>query len=206
MANFIYLKRSWDQCNTVIQSTLSRSLPTAGDCDLSWLADHAIVQTAAYVTVVWVIDSGASCHLCTEFHTFNSIQKLLLPIGIEPGDKSKVTVSQHELVDISQQYVVNALYMPMFWLSLHSLNQLVMARYTSTIGCRKCSILSQSITMTVTWVNNLYIISPATAPTSTSVSTKSTSPWRNRINERASPKADTTISQRALSTEYHMPT
>jgi hypothetical protein len=50
-----------------------------------------------------------------------------MPIVIELGDYNKVTVSHHHLVNISQEYKVNALYMPMFWLSIHTINQLYTA-------------------------------------------------------------------------------
>jgi len=105
---------------------------------------------------------------------FNSIEKLHQPIVIELGDDNKVTVSHHGLNNISQEYAVNALYTPTFWLSLLSITQLGTAGYTSTFGCRKCSISSPSITITGHWVNDVYIISPASAFTSIvpSVSTK----------------------------------
>jgi len=48
-------------------------------------------------------------------------------------------------------------------------------------------------------VDDLYIISPATALTSTSMSTKSTSRWRKRKRERALWSAHTTCSQHSTS-------
>jgi len=79
--------------------------------------------------------------------TFNSIKKLLQPIVIELGDDNKVTVSHHGLLNVSQEYEVNALYMPTFQLSLLSINQLDTAGYTFTFQRCKCSIVSPSITI-----------------------------------------------------------
>jgi len=62
------------------------------------------------------------------------IKKLRQPIVIELGDDNKVTVSHHGLVNISQEYEVNALYTPTFQLSLLSINPLDTAGYTSTFG------------------------------------------------------------------------
>jgi len=89
----------------------------------------------------------------------------------------------------------------MFRLSLLSINQLDTAGYTSTFGCGKCSISSPSITITGNWVNDLYIISPATALTSTvpSISMKST--WRKEKRKRASSSAHITVQSIVHSTE-----
>jgi hypothetical protein len=86
--------------------------------------------------------------------------------------------------------------MPTFRLSLLSINQLDTARYTSTFGPGKCSISSPSITITGNRVNDLYIISPANALTSTvpSMSTKSTSRRRKKKRNRGSSSAHTTVS------------
>jgi len=129
------------------------------------------------------------------------MKKLCQPIVIELGDDNKVTVSHHGLVNVSHEYEVNALYTPIFRLSLLSITQLHTARYTSTFGRGKCSISSTSITITGYRVNDLYIISPATALTSTipSMSTKSTARKEKRM--RASSSAHITVPSIAHSTE-----
>jgi hypothetical protein len=53
---------------------------------------------------------------------------------IKLGDDNIVTVSYHGLVNIAQEYKVNALYTPTFRLCLLSINQLDTATYTSTFG------------------------------------------------------------------------
>jgi len=120
--------------------------------------------------------------MCNDHTKFNSIKKLCQPIVIELRDDYEVTVSHHGLDNVSQEYGVNALYTPTFQLSLLSINQLDTAGYRFTFGRGKCSITSPSITITGNWVNDLYIISPTTAITSTvpSVTTKSTSRWRKK--------------------------
>ena len=138
--------------------------------------------------------------MCNDRTRFNSIKKLRQPIVIELGDYNEVTVSHHGLVNVSQEYEVNALYRPTFRLSLLSIKQLDTVRYTSTFGPGKCSISSPSITITGNGVNDLYIISPATALTWTvpSMSTKSTS--REKKRKRASSSVHTTIPSIAHST------
>jgi len=195
----IHFKRARDQRNKVNMGTAS--LATAGAHDLIRLGYHATALTAASAPAAWVIDSGASHLMCNDRTRFNSIKKLRQPIVIELGNDNKVTACHHGLVNVSQEYKVNALYMPTFRLSLLSINQLDSAGYTSTFEPSKCSISSPSITITGNRVNDLYIISPATALTSTvpSMSTKSTS--RKEKRKWASSSAHMTVPSIAHSTE-----
>jgi len=96
----IHFKRARDQRNEVIKGTAS--LATAGDRDLILLADNVTALTAARTPAAWVIDSGASHHMCNDRTRFNSIKKLRQPIVIELGDDNKVTVSHHGLLNVSQ--------------------------------------------------------------------------------------------------------
>jgi hypothetical protein len=107
---------------------------------------------------------------------FNSIKKLCQAIVIELGDDNDDTECHDALVNVSQQSEVNGLYMPTFQISLLSIPQFDTAGYTSTFGRGKCSISSTSITITGYWVNDLDIISPATAHTSTVPSLPTKSP------------------------------
>jgi len=159
--------------------------------------------------------------MCTDRTTFNSIKQLRQPIVIELGDDNKVTVSHHGLVNVSQEYEVNALYTPTFQLSLLSITQLDTAGYTSTFGRGKCSISSPSITITCNRVKDLHIISRATALTSSvpSMSTKSTSRQKKRKRTSithstepttsplltASPSAASTVTQSPPTTESPKP-
>jgi hypothetical protein len=76
--------------------------------------------------------------MCNDRTRFNSIKKLRQPIVIELGDDNKVTVSHHGLVNVSQEYEVNALYTPTFRLlplSIHHLDTAgVTARDVSRAG------------------------------------------------------------------------
>jgi len=119
-------------------------------------------------------------------------------------DDSQGTVSHHGLVNVSQQYEVNALYTPTFQLSLLSINQLDTARYTSTFRCGKYYISSPSITITGNRVNDLNIISPATALTLTC--TPTTSRRRNWQREWASPSTHTSVPQSPPTTKSSKPT
>jgi len=224
-ANSIHFKHARDQHNNVNKGTASPSLATAGDRDLIWIAESSTALSSASAPAAWVIDSGASHHMCKDRNKFNSIKKLRQPIVIELGDDNKVTVSHYGLVNILQEYEVNALYTPTFQLSLLSINQLDTAGYTSTFGRSKCSIASPSITITGNLVNDLYIISHATALTSTvsSVSTKCTSRRRKKkrkiastivhstepttsLLHTASPSAASTVPQWPSATESPKPT
>jgi hypothetical protein len=71
--------------------------------------------------------------MCNDPTRFNSIKKLLQPIVIELRDNNTIAVSNHGLVNFSQEYVVNALYTPTFRLSLLSINQLDTPGYTTTL-------------------------------------------------------------------------
>jgi hypothetical protein len=62
------------------------------------------------------------------------LKKLCQPIVIEHGDDNKVTGSWNGLVNISQEYEINALYTPTFRLSYLSINQLDTARLIPTFG------------------------------------------------------------------------
>jgi hypothetical protein len=104
--------------------------------------------TTASAPAAWVIDSGASHHMCNDCTTFNSIKTLHRLIVIELGDYNTVTVSHHGPINISQEYKVNALYTPTFRLTLHSIDKSDTAGYTSTFGFAKCSISSSSMAIT----------------------------------------------------------
>jgi hypothetical protein len=83
----------------------------------------------------------------------------------------------------------------MFRLSLLSINQLDTARYTCTFGCSKCFISYLPITITGNRINDLYIISYATAvilPVPT-ISTKSTSRRRKNKRKQVSSSTHTTV-------------
>jgi hypothetical protein len=56
--------------------------------------------------------------MCNDHTRFIPIKKLHQPIVFELRDDEKVTVSHHGLVNDSQEYKVNALYMSTFRLSL----------------------------------------------------------------------------------------
>jgi len=189
----IHFKHAWDQRTKINRGTASASLATVGDRDLIWLGKNASALTAASAPAAWVIDSGASHHMCNDCTRFNWIKKLCQPIVIELGDDNKVTVSQHGLVNVSQENKVNALYTPTFRFSLLSINQLDTAAYTSTFGRVNCFISSWSITITGNRVNDLYIISPATALTSMVQSISMKSPSRKKKRKRALPSPHITV-------------
>jgi len=133
--------------------------------------------------------------MCNDRTRFSSIKKLRQPIVIELRDDNKVTVSHDGHVNVSQEYKVNALYTPPFRLSLLFVTQLDTAGYTSTFGHSKCSISSPSITITGNRLKDFYMISLATALTSTvpSMSTKSTSRSGKMKRKSASSSAHTTV-------------
>jgi hypothetical protein len=65
---------------------------------------------AFVVTAVWVIDSGASHHMCNARSSFVEFKKLHTPIRIRLGDDSTVCATHHGLVNITPSFQVYALY------------------------------------------------------------------------------------------------
>jgi hypothetical protein len=82
----IHFKCARDQRNKVNKGTASAKLATAGDRDVISLAGNATALPAASAPAGWVIDSGASHHMCNDRTRLNSINKLRQPIFIELGD------------------------------------------------------------------------------------------------------------------------
>jgi hypothetical protein len=63
---------------------------------------------------------------------------------IKVGDEPTVTATYHGLVNISQDFKLNTLYTPTFWLSRLSINQRYLAGDTTTFRCGVCSIFNKS--------------------------------------------------------------
>jgi hypothetical protein len=139
-ANCVQFNRARVHRNKVNKETASASLGKAEDRDLIGLGENATSLTAASAPAAWVIDSRGSHHMCDDRNRSNSIKILRQPIVIEFGDNNNDIVNHHGLVTISQEYKVNALYTPTFRLSLFFINQLDIARYTSTFRHGKCSV------------------------------------------------------------------
>ena len=129
-----------------IRNSAYHSLTTA----LTTVLKHTVKYTVMYT-------QGYICIYNHQIHLW--LRNFVKRIVIELWDASKVTVSHHGLVNVSQKYEVDPLYTPTFRVSLPSINPLDTAGYTCTFGHNQCSISSPSINITGNQVNNLYHIS-----------------------------------------------
>jgi len=144
---------------TVKKATATAALATTGDCDVFWLTACAVAAAPK-----WVIDSGASHHLCNDCSSFSSYKKLSLPVVIELGDNNSVTTTHYGFVNLKQGYLVKALHTPTCRLSLLSINQLDLGRHKNIFREGKCSITSpSSCNLTGKLVNGIHTMVLATA-------------------------------------------
>jgi len=102
-----------------------------------------------------------------------------------------VITTFHGFVNISQGLQLNALYTPMFRLSLLSINQLDLAGYTTTFRLGKCAIIiDKARTIITNRTGNLYILRSHYALAS---ETGTTTPM---TLQPAAPPTDPTVTER----------
>jgi hypothetical protein len=116
-----------------------------------------------------------------------SFMRIQSPIIIKLGDETMVTATFHGLVNISHGLQLNALYTPTFRLPLLSINQLDLAGYTTTFGCGKCSIFTDTTNIIANRTGDLDILQSSYALAS---ETGTTNP---RTIQSAAPPPDPTI-------------
>jgi len=154
----------------VKKATATAALTTTGDCDPIWLTASALATAAATASAPkWVIDSGASHHMCNDRTSFSMYKKLSPPLGIELGDNNSVTATHYGFVEVIQSYQVEALHTPTFRLSLLSINQFDLGGHTTIFRHGKFFINSpSSCSLAGELINGIYITVPATALLSSS--------------------------------------
>jgi hypothetical protein len=128
----------------VKKATASAALAMTADCDPFGLTACALAATTAAAAPKWVIDSGASHHMCNDRSSFSTFKQLSLPIVIEVGDNNSVTTVHYGFVDVIPGYQVEALHTSTFRLPLLSINQFDLDGHTTIFRNRKCSITSPS--------------------------------------------------------------
>jgi len=144
----------------------------AGDRDLFWLSNNAThaAPTLSWSTAaspMWVVDSGTSRNVCNHRSCFISFKRLPSPITIKLGDETTVITTFHGFINLSPGLEFNALYTPRFRLSLLSIQQLDLARYTTTIRRGICSIFTDMApTIIANRTGNLFILPSRYALTS----------------------------------------
>jgi hypothetical protein len=122
-ANFNEFWCAGDPHNIANTGNRFPSLPTAGDCDLIWLATTAATHTAVSAPAVWVNIYGASHHINNDCTRWNWLTNHFQPIVSELGDDNKVTVRHHgPLAIVPQEYEVNPVYTAMLQLFILSIN------------------------------------------------------------------------------------
>jgi hypothetical protein len=104
----------------------------------------------------WVIDSGASDHMCNDQESFHAFKKLPKPMLIRLGNNHTVYATHHGLANITQSFQAHALFTPTFKHSLFSVSQLDISGYTSTFGGGRCIVKTGSVqtVLTATLSNN----------------------------------------------------
>jgi len=103
----------------VKKATATTALATTRECNPFWpTACVLAAATAAAATPKWVIDSGASHHMCNDSSSYSTFKKLSHPIVIELGDNHSVTTTHYGFVDI-QGYQIEAVHTPTFRLTLY---------------------------------------------------------------------------------------
>jgi transposase InsO family protein len=88
----------------------------------------------------WVLDSGASHHMCNALTSFVQLEKLGTPIRIRLGDNSLVLATHHGMANITESFQAYSLYTPTFKFSLLSISALDTSGYYSTFGRGICQI------------------------------------------------------------------
>jgi len=178
------LKEWWK----VTEVTATTDLATTGDCD-----PFKLIACALTAAPQWVIDSGASHHMCNDHSSFPTCKKLSHPIVIHLEDNNSVTAAYYGSLNVIPGYQVQALHTLTFRLSLLSINQLDLGGHTTIFQNRKCSIYSpSSCTLAGKLVNGIYIIVPATALLSSTTENS-----RKRKTQSSPPRAPTTAKTRS---------
>jgi hypothetical protein len=113
----------------------------------------------------WVIDSGASHHMCNRRSSFIKLKKLEMPIGIRLGDNSIVHATHHGVARITASFKAYALYTPTFKFSLLSISTLDANGFSSIFGLGTCQIRTHEPTDTTgrtiiqgSYRNGIYFI------------------------------------------------
>src|SRR5207302_6046259 len=77
--------------------------------------------------IVWVIDSGASHHMCYEKNLFRTLQALPTPIRISMGDGSSIIATASGIISLqlpSTSISIQALFVPQLQYCLLSVSRL----------------------------------------------------------------------------------
>ena len=119
------------------------------------LTDEALVTVhalAATSTGSWVVDSGATCHMCSDENMFVDLTQLNAPQRVTLGDGSslegpaKGTVILDRVLPNGRSQkcrIVNVLYVPMLYYSLLSVSKVSEAGKITKFNRTGCEILEK---------------------------------------------------------------
>jgi hypothetical protein len=96
------------------------------------------------MTAVWVIDSGASHHMCNARSSFVDLRKVQMPMQIRLGDDSMVRATHYGLVNVTESFQVYALYTPNFKFSLLSISTLDDSGFFTSFARGICQVSSET--------------------------------------------------------------
>ena len=122
----------------------------------------------------WIIDSGASEHMCFDASSFSSITPLQFPLNISLPNSFKVTVTHIGSVSILPNLTLtNVLYVPVFrynLLSVHRLSDQIKWNVLFTSGhCLLQDLLMKRVVAFGELREGLYLLEPAIPKSSLSV-------------------------------------
>jgi len=117
------------------------------------------------VSSSWIVDSGASHHMCNSFVFFlpGTLKKLHKPVVITLGDQRSVIATLSGDIILSNQLFFHALFVPQFCVSLLSVPQLMKEDITVMFRLNTCSLLSPTSLypiLTGTLISGLFRIFP----------------------------------------------
>jgi len=141
----------------VMKATSIAALATTRDCN-PFQVTGCVYATALH----WVIDFGASHVMCNDCSSISIFKMLSVPIVIKLRDNNSVTTMHYGLINVIQNYQVEAIHNCTFQSTLLSIKQLDLGMHTTIYRNGNCSITSPS-----SWnhsgnlLNGIYIIVPA---------------------------------------------
>ena len=168
-------KREKENANVVSGSGRNQNQDSSdSECGFVTVADHALSSTSKIEKDDWLVDSGASKHMCNDEDSFTDMEDL------DENDAKKVTVGNGQPVDVLKKGTVklevegpngeikicklkNVLFVPDLCFNLMSVGKASEANITVTFSDDECKFISEKsgIIATGRKLNGLYHLNRA---------------------------------------------
>lgn len=151
---------------------------------VSTLSDSpSIAENPPAVNTTWVLDSGASDHMCNNRACFTEIYPLLGSIEIKFGDDKSTNARYYGVVSVNG-LSLTALFIPNFRFSLFSLCQLDFVGFEARFARGRC-LLTRSFegrqeSLSASLQNGLYLLDPESSLNYDALTT-TTNTWHRRL-------------------------